>query len=403
MALQLSSQNVFNYLISQGICNQEDELLSEIELKPAKNFNLLITLPDNRQILVKQERLNREGKTRGDFLEEWQIHSFCKTFPEIGHLRAYLSEAVHFDPENSIIVFNYLNDYRDLSEFYAQDNVFPTEIAKSIGETLGLIHHFTIDNQDYQQFFQKYGVAQQPKSYNLGREFERITPEVFSSVTADGLKFFALYQRYDNLGKAIADLSQSIDVCCLTHNDLKLNNVLLSLDWETKINQPESNSVNNLIRLIDWEGSAWGDPAGDLGAIIASYLQIWLYSMVTSKTITIEDSLRLAAISLQVLQPSLSALVTAYLANFPEILERRPDFLSRVMQFCGFSLIRAIQARLQHEKTFGNSGICILQVAKSLLCRPQASIYTIFGMETSRLLPLTVRTYAKGHKSRGNS
>ena len=63
----------------------------------------------------------------------------------------------------------------------------------------------------------------------------------------------------------------------------------------------------------------------------------------------------------------------------------RPDFLQLVMQFSGLALIRAIQARLQHEKTFDNSGICMLQVAKSLLCRHQASIPTILGMELSTI------------------
>jgi hypothetical protein len=107
---------------------------------------------------------------------------------------------------------------------------------------------------------------------------------------------------------------------------------------------------------------------------------------VANKTIPIEECLRLAAIPLTMIQPSLSTLVTGYLTNFPEILELRPDFWQLVMQFSGLALIRAIQARLQYEKTFDNSGICILQVAKSLLCRPQASISTILGMEFSTII-----------------
>lgn len=389
MPFILSSQNVFNYLISKGLCTQEEQSLSEIELKPAKNFNLLVSLPDGRKLLVKQERLNREGKTRGEFLDEWQVHNFCQTFPEISYLRSYISEAIHLDEENSIIIFNYLNEYRDLAEFYAQENLFPTRIAESIGIILASIHRATFNNQDYQTFFQGSEDENNSQTVNLIQGLERITPEIFGYLPGDALKFFALYQRYDNLGKAIADLSTGFNACCVTHNDLKLNNILLSLNWETAADQ-ESDFSNNIIRLIDWERGSWGDPASDLGAIIASYLQIWLYSMVTSKTIPIENSLRLASIPLQLLQPSLSALVTAYLANFPEILERRPDFLERVMQFCGFALIRSIQAKLQHERTFGNPGICILQVAKSLLCRPQASITTIFGMEASYLIPATL-------------
>ena len=379
MPFLISFANVFNYLVENKICQPQEESLSKIELKSAKNFNLLITLSDGRQLLVKQERYDRNGKTLGEFIDEWRVHAFWQKFPEITHLRASLSEAIHFDLENSIIVFNYLNQYQDLAEFYAKDQEFPEEIAQVVGTTIAAIHRMTIDNNNYQKFFEN-----SLKSQNINKGLDRITPEIFGQLPADGLKFFTLYQRYDNLAKAITQLNQAFTPACLTHNDLKLNNILVSLNWEIEIEDklPEN---KNIIRLIDWERGNWGDPANDLGTIIASYLQVWLYSIVSSKTIPMEECLRLAAIPLSMIQPSLSTLVTAYLTTFPEILELRPDFLQLVMQFSGLALIRAIQARLQHEKTFDNSGICMLQVAKSLLCRPQASIPTILGMELSTI------------------
>ncbi|WP_435183204.1 phosphotransferase family protein [Cylindrospermopsis raciborskii G7] len=380
MPFVLSSENVFYYLISQRICTQEEQSASKIDLKSAKNFNLLLTLPDNRQLLVKQERINREGKTSGEFIDEWQVHNFFQTFSAVNHLRSSLSEAIHFDQANSILVFNYLREYRDIGEFYARENLFPMTIARSLGEILASIHQLTLDRPEYENFFQNSQITRKHKNSHVHEGIPRITPELFGQLTADGLKFFSLYQRYDKLGKAISQLGQSYHACCLTHNDLKLNNILLSLNWESTISQSSGNiRGEKIIRLIDWERGNWGDPASDLGSIIASYLQIWLYSMVTSRTIPIEESLRLAAIPLHLIQPSIAELVGGYLTTFPEILERRPNFLQLVVQFTGFSLITSIQAKLQHEKTFGNSGIAILQLAKTLLCRPQTSLSTIFG------------------------
>ncbi|MBH8574016.1 aminoglycoside phosphotransferase family protein [Nostocaceae cyanobacterium CENA369] len=389
MPFLLSSQNVLEYLIALGLCTPEEQSLSKIELKPAKNFNLLISLPENRQLLVKQERLDREGKSVGEFFDEWKIHNFLRRFPEISYICSSCSEVLHFDAANSIIVFNYLSNYRDLADYYTKENLFPTEIARIIGATLAAIHHGTINRQDYQEFIQNIEGASSKKIIDLNLGIDRITPEIYGRVPADGLKFFALYQRYDSLGQAIADLSSAFTPCCLTHNDLKLNNILLSLNWEEAI-LPESLGYDSIIRLIDWERGAWGDPANDLGTLVASYLQIWLHSLVTSNLIAIQESLRLATIPLQLLQPSITMLVSSYLANFPEILELRPDFIERVMQFCGLALIRAIQAQLQHQKTFGNVGICMLQVAKSLLCRSEASIQTIFGVEASDLYPTSL-------------
>ncbi|MDD1417446.1 aminoglycoside phosphotransferase family protein, partial [Dolichospermum sp. ST_con] len=82
MAFLISSTNVFNYLVENKICQSQEQSLSKIELKSAKNFNLLISLPDGRQLLVKQERHDQNGKTLGEFIDEWRIHDFCQHFPE---------------------------------------------------------------------------------------------------------------------------------------------------------------------------------------------------------------------------------------------------------------------------------------------------------------------------------
>jgi 5-methylthioribose kinase len=388
MTLLLSSQNVFTYLIEQSLCTRTEQDSSQVELKVGKNFNLLLSLQSGRKLLVKQERVSREEKTAGEFLNEWRIQEFLQQVPELNHIRPLLSEVLYFDAEHSIIIFNYLDGYDDLTDFYKESDGFPDEIATSIGATLATIHRATFNRQDYQEFFcensEDVPIDQTP---NLARGLERIDPEIFGQVPADGLKFFALYQRYDSLGKAIAELLAAFDPCCLTHNDLKLNNILLHKNWEQNISGAEQSS-NGIIRIIDWERSAWGDPAFDLGTIITSYLQFWLGSLVVSKSIALDESLRLAMTPLDMLQPSIAALTRAYFNKFPEIVERRPNFLRRVVQFSGLTLIHRIQAILQYEKSFGNMGICMLQVAKTLLCRPEQSILTIFGVAESELIRL---------------
>ena len=377
-------QNVFDYIVERGISTQKVKYLSPVKLKTAKNYNLLVTLPDGRQLLVKQERHYQNGKSAGKFLREWQIHNFIKQPPEVNHIRPLLSEVINYNANDSIIIFNYLKDYCDLAEFYTHKNVFLPEIATEIGSTLATIHRATFDRQKYRDFFCQNceGI---PVSFvpNFIHGLERIGPEVFGLVPADGLKFFMLYQRYDSLGQAIAELANTFKPCCLTHNDLKLNNILLHNHWEQDLS--EKPSSNSIVRLIDWERCAWGDPAFDLGTLIASYLQIWLSSLVVSKTIAIEESLRLAMTPLEQLQPSIAALTGAYLKNFPQIAERYPQFLRRVVQYSGLALIQQIQAMIQYEKAFGNAGICMLQVAKSLLCRPEQSISTVFGTTESEL------------------
>jgi hypothetical protein len=375
MPLKLSSQNIAKYLERNNLDIFSNNLIQNIELKSAKNFNLLVTLSDNNKLLIKQERYISEGKAVDEFIQEWRIQELVKKFPELQQLTGWLPDLLHFNPSDRIIICNYLSDYQDLADFYIKENIFPPQIATKIGNILATIHQSTLEQQEYREFLQQNN---KEISIELFTKLDRITPEIFGSIPADGIKFFALYQRYDSLGKAIARLVETFDACCLVHNDLKLNNILLHLDWEQKIDNLELFNPS-LIRLIDWERCNWGDPAYDLGTLIASYLQLWLNSLVVSKTIAIEESLNMAMTPLESLQPSLASLMEAYFLQFPEILVRYPNFLERVVQFTGLALIQQIQATIQYQKTFGNSGICTLQVAKSFLCRPESVISTIFG------------------------
>jgi hypothetical protein len=373
----LSSQNVNEYLIKRKLCDRslENPAVEQIQ---AKNFNLLVTLPEGRKLLVKQEKfINLEKETVNEFFGEWRIPSFVHNFPELDHWRRFLPELLLYDDENSILVSTYLDNYEDLAKFYSKKNVFPTQVAAQIGSCLATIHRETWNKGIYREFFAQE-FARKPKvSPILLNSLERIGPEIFGLVPMGGLKFFALYQRYDSLEAAVNLLSKTISPICLTHNDLKLNNILLLQKWED-VNE-------NVIRLIDWERSDWGDPAFDLGMAIASYLQTWLGSLVISNSLSIEESLRLATTPLELIQPSIGGLTLAYLKTFPEILKYRPDFLKQVVQLVGFSLITAILAMVQHEKTFNNTGIAMLQVAKALLCRPELSMPTIFGATATQL------------------
>jgi thiamine kinase-like enzyme len=245
---------------------------------------------------------------------------------------------------------------------------------------IAAFHRQTLDVAKFKEFFAANSQAQAYDAVtSLWQGLNRIEPEIFGQVPADGLKFLILYQRYDSLGNAIAELAQSLEPCCLAHNDLKLNNILLVNDWE----QVTTDTIP--LKLIDWERACWGDPCFDLGMLIGSYLAYWLDSLVVSNSIDIDEALRMAMTPLETVRPSISALMTNYISNFPAIIDRRPDFLKRVVQFAGLSLIQVIQSNLQYQKSFNNNGICMLQVAKSLLCRPEASMISIFGFQEEQV------------------
>ncbi|MEH1998508.1 MAG: aminoglycoside phosphotransferase family protein [Nostoc sp.] len=388
MVLSLSSHNVIQYLQDAGLCSSEDAASEKSELPGSSknNFDLLVTLADNRKLLVKQERnVNNNDAAPHELFQEWLFHQLLQQFPVLGNISAmatavnYAPLVVHFDEENSILVRNYLSEYWELATFYHNNDIFPQEIASAIGTTLAGLHRATFNRREYKDFMAtapqgefRYGF------YNPAQGVGSIEPEIFGSVPTDALKFYLLYQQSESLESAIADLAYDWNPCCLTHNDLKLNNILVHSRWE-KLD-------NCLVRLIDWSACGWGDPAFDLGTLLASYLGIWLKSLVVDPTIELEESLHMALVPLEILQPSIIALIRAYINAFPMILSYRRDFISRVIQFAGLALIHQIQEMITCRKYFNNADICMLQVAKSLLTMPEQAVLTIFGISESEIL-----------------
>ncbi len=381
MVLSLSSYNVIQYLQDVGLSSSEDGAYadSKLHLNSKKNFNLLVTLSENRKLLVKQERyIDNDGNPQ-EFFNEWLFHQLLQRFPVLGNIPAIAPLLAHFDEENSIIIRNYLTEYVDLTSFYQNNLYFPQAIPIAIGTTLGVLHRATLNRQEYRNFMATAPQGQfRYQFYNPAQGIGSIGPEIFGMVPTDALKFYVLYQCYESLEAAIAELANEWHPCCLTHNDLKFNNILVHSRWDQL--------DDCLVRLIDWEACGWGDPAFDLGTLVASYLGIWLHSLIVDPIIELEESLQLAVTPLEVLQPSMLALIRAYLNACPMILEYRRDFLTRVIQFAGLVLIHQIQEMIRDCKYFDNAGICQLQVAKSLLIRPQESVLTIFGISELEII-----------------
>jgi hypothetical protein len=380
MLTSLSSHNVIQYLQEAGLCSSEEGVSTESELPQSskKNLNLLVTLKGNRKLLVKQERhIDNDGKP-DEFFNEWLFHQLLERFPALGSISAIASLVVYFDSKKSVLVRNYLKDYSDITSFYQQNLRFPKAIASAIGTCVGLLHRATFKRQEYRDF-----MATAPEGeyryhlYNPAQGLGSIGPDMIGTVPTNALKFYTLYQRYESIEGAIAELSYEWKPCCLTHNELRLDNILLHSKWEQL--------DNCLVRLIDWEACAWGDPAFDLGTLLASYLVMGLESLVVDPILNLDESLHLAAIPLDVLQPSLLALIQTYLDTFPTILEERNDFLLRTVQFAGLSLLHQIDEKIKQHRYFDNSGIYTFQIARALLTKPEESVMTVFGVSEAEI------------------
>lgn len=400
MVFLLSNKNVFKYLAQLNLCQRKEQfqetVLNQVEAKICKNFNLLVHLANGQNLFVKQEPYDRHGQIKGDLRHEWKVHQLLQTHSDLNSLLQIISELIHFDEDHAIAIVNYLSEYGDLNDFYTQHGTFPPVIAAVLGRTLAVIHQATLDQPAYRRFLEKG----EPEAITPDLRLEtQLTPERLAQISEEGLKFYALCQRHESLNQAIVQLQECQEPCCLTHQDLKFNNILLHQNWEgcgsAGANDSSLDSSPSPIRLIDWEKWAWGDPASDLGMLIAEYLKIWLKSLTLRSDTAIHLALQWAETPLEELQPSIVALVQAYLAASPGILSRFSQFLPRTMQFTGLALIESLQAKLHYREPFSNTEIGMLQAAKNLLCVPEQSMPTVFGLPATELIRLSKEEISK--------
>jgi Phosphotransferase enzyme family len=375
MIFRLDSANVFDYLERTGFLlgKRED---ATVQLLEGKNFNLLVRFPDCQPLLVKQEDIEPDGTQSGEVLTEWQLQQLLPQLPELQAITDLMPKVVHCDRANSIVINQFQDRYTDLIAYYQSLSDFSLAIPTAIGQNLALVHQLSFNRSDYQQHIQSTIGTIELNARKVASSLARVDSTVFGMMPLECLRFFKLYQQYPSLSAAIDELAQTSHACCLVHNDLKLNNILIHKSW--------TDTEDSIVRLIDWEKAGWGDPAGDVGMLIASYLILWLESLIITPELTIQESIGLAATPLELLQPSIFTFVHSYLNYFPEIRAARPQYLLEVLRYTGLSLIIRIQANLENEQMFGNQGIVMLQVAKQLLCTPAAFMSTVFGANADR-------------------
>jgi Phosphotransferase enzyme family len=374
----LDSQNVLTYLQQLGMLSIDPETVTLQQLS-SKNFNILVTAPHLQPLLVKQERIDGKGEQVGELYKEWQLQQLIHQTPTLRPLSSFLPAVVHCDQQRGIVVNRFWLPYTDCQDYYDQQRVYPPAVATELGRCLGLVHKSSFEQG--QELIEAMMGISPLLAKTTATALGRLHTGIFTVTPIDCLRFYKLYQQYPSLGEAVEELAEDSMACCLTHNDLNLNNILLH-----NLESPPHGEAR--VRIIDWERAGWGDPAVDLGMCISSYLQLWLENLIVGSELSINESLQLALVPLNNLQPTMFALVSSYLQTFPQILAKQPHYLRRVLQYTGLCLIRRIEAIIENDRVFNNQGIAILQVAKQLLCHPLAFTHTIFGSDANQIIAM---------------
>ncbi|NES40914.1 aminoglycoside phosphotransferase family protein [Moorena sp. SIO2C4] len=384
MTIKLCSKNLSQYLIDTGLFSEQD--LESMSIEFQGNSNWKIVLISDCQLVVKQDIHHHNSDTTNKIDNEWQLYRFFNSCPDLSYIISLYPEISYFNKTNSIMIYKYPKDYIDLESYYNNQKIFPIKIAELVGFTLAALHRDTLNSHNCCDFMNQTVEAKFRYQFPYPVYLEdRLDPETFFNSPPETYKFINLYQGHEWLRTAVKKLVLEHSHYCLTHNKPLLNNILIPWHWEELLSK-SNKSEQSFAKMINWEDCSWGDPAFDLGTAIAGYFLLWLNSLIVHPDIELNKSLQLATIPLEIIQPSVVALTRVYLSSFPKVLEDCPEFTKRVIQFSGLALIYKIIAMIQSFSGFNNQSICLLQLAKSLICQPEESFKSVFGIKEYELL-----------------
>ena len=386
MEVILSLDKVVDYLKKHKVCPLDFQPAVPVARKEGTNFNLVVRSADSHDFLVKQNRVASDGRAFSSLAAEWLVQELINNFSSLAEIQSLVSKVVLFDRPNGILVSIFYDDYISLDRLYQTRMSFDSRIARIMGMNLAIIHSASYQQQQQREFLAQHirfdKAARQP---GFVQRLNNLNPSIFAKVCPDGMAFYKLYQRFPSFEQAVIELYEQIEPACLIHNDLTLDNFIL--DSQLDLDSDSIQIRAEQLKIIDWERITWGDPAVDLGMVVSEYVGgIWLGNLIADNCLDINTMLNLAIFPLETITPSLKAFLQGYLAQFPQIVSYRPDFLRRVVQFTGIGILNRLSYYVEHHYPFHNNSLCKLQVAKNLLCYPQQGIETIFGATEAELI-----------------
>ncbi len=377
VTINLNYKNLFHYLRNTAICQKCDLDYMKVDVKASKNFHWVIELPENRGKLVVKQTPHYSTLYSDDRIrQEWHIYNFLQSEQNLNYASSLTPEVLYFDESDSILIYKLQNEYITLESYYENDKAFQKAIADLVGTTLAKLHYETSNSQTCYALMAEYKQDklrnQLPYPDDISHYLVNpLEPESLKKTPAQSWRFLGLFQQSETVKKVVTELVSHHHHRCLTHNNIQFNNILIVGHWE-KFLLETKDSEKRLIKLIDWEACSWGDPACDLGKAVAGYFLFWINSMILHPTIEMKKSLQLATMPLEVVRPSMVALIKAYISTYPKVLEDYPEFIKRVIQFAGISLLYQLLAEFQLQPEIGlNHQEIYFHIATKLLCQPE--------------------------------
>lgn len=245
-----------------------------------------------------------------------------------------------FDDALGLLALRWLGHGQNLHYYHRFTQRYGAELGRVLGRGLGWLH-----TETHSRLAAFPATIETPVSSVEPLVYLRV--DQYARLSRAGMAFYAAVQDDGAAMRALVAMSRHEATPCLLHGDLKQANLL-----RVPGRPPQ-------VVFLDWELAHAGDPAADLGALIANYLPGWLAPRSHREAVDQTELVRFFA-----------ALLGSYRHQRGRRFPVEKDFSLRVMRWAGASLLAQLLAITTLEARFDEREQGLTRYALDMLTNP---------------------------------
>jgi aminoglycoside phosphotransferase (APT) family kinase protein len=267
-------------------------------------------------------------------------------------------EVVHHDPAAHRLVVRTAAGARDWLKASRGGARHALEPARRLGRVLAAVHEVPA-----------YEIEQRPAGTTAMWALELPEPdwEQTLRLSRASRELVALIQAQPRLCDKLRELAASPpENGTFTHGDLR---------WENCMRVASNGAGRRTdVMILDWELAGRGDPAFDVGTVIAEYAANWIES------IPVLDPDDVGRFAHQAGRPLARDVIGAFWSAYRGA-STRPPRLVRVAELAGVRLLQSAIERTQDANEVGTPAKLLVSVGENMMLSPQLAAHSLLGLE----------------------
>jgi hypothetical protein len=290
--------------------------------------------------------------------------------PRLGaSLGRHIPKFHHYDPVLDLLIVGLSPGSESVDAYAARTRRIPAAVGGPLGAVLAALHRTRPGAMASSGVLRVPFDAPPPWILQVHRP--RLAMLESASETTHTL--IRMIQQYPEIGANLSELSQTWLWDCLIHGDLRSANYVVRARRSPR-------GVRGL-QIVDWELACIGDPAWDVGCVLADFLALWVSSMPLTRDGSLDLSLRLARFPLARMTRNIRAFWDAYVsANDALGDQSQGDLLFRSIRYAAARLLQRAYEKAQFSPGLTADVVCMVQLSLNLVRRAPEAAHRLFGL-----------------------